>query len=90
MTAGTWRVTWVPRAQKAFDALPAREKPRILEALRELSLDPLRGPSIKKLEGRRQGYYRYRQGDYRILFEVLTEAHKVRVIGIVQRGGAYK
>lgn len=83
-------MTWVRKAQDAFKALPAQEQPRILDALRELSAEPLRGPNVKKLKGKRRPCYRYRQGDYRILYEVFDGPHQVRVLGIVTRGEAYK
>ncbi|MBI3891727.1 MAG: type II toxin-antitoxin system RelE/ParE family toxin [Candidatus Wallbacteria bacterium] len=85
-----WQITWLRDAQKAFEQLPSQEKPRILEAFKSLVSQPLQGPNIKKLKGKQQGYYRYRQGDYRVLYEVLTDEHKVRIIGILQRADAYK
>lgn len=74
----------------AFEVLPVREKPRILEALGELRQEPLQAPNVKRLHGADEGRWRYRQGDYRIVYEVDRAAHKVRVLAIRQRGQVYK
>lgn len=77
-------------ADKAFEELPNKERPRVLEVLRQLVVEPFVGSNIKKLHGPYENRYRCRQGDYRIVYEVLKEEHKVRVLYILQRAEAYK
>lgn len=77
-------------ADKVFQALPDKEHVRVLEGLRVLAENPFVHPNITKLDGRFSGHYRYRQGDYRIVYEVVKDEHKVRVVSLSQRADAYK
>lgn len=61
------RVLIKPSAVKELEALPARERPRIVSAIRRLS-DAPRPPGCEKLSVQQR--YRIRQGRYRVLYEV--------------------
>lgn len=67
--------------------IPGNDLRRILRRIEELARDP-RGPGCKKLTGR--DYYRVRQGQYRILYEVIDEQVVVLVVKVGQRATVYR
>ncbi|MBC6419069.1 MAG: type II toxin-antitoxin system RelE/ParE family toxin [Prochloron sp. SP5CPC1] len=71
------------------DAQVATAK-KIAGAFKQLSREPRNYPTIKSLKGTLAGYYRYRIGDYRIIYQIDDQAQKVFVDLIVHRGEAYK
>lgn len=75
------------RAVRELRRLDNVIKGRIVTKLEELGADPFpRG--VVKLQGR-EGIYRIRVGDYRILYEVLTSEKMVLVEKIDHRSGVY-
>jgi mRNA interferase RelE/StbE len=75
-------------AEKEIRKLDNKIRRRILDALHDLGVDPLRS-GVKKLTDS-DDYYRYRVGDYRILFTIKGKQLVVRVVGVRHRGKAYK
>ncbi len=47
-------------------------------------------PNIKALKGDFAGYYRYRIGDYRVIYLIDDEIVQVFVVAIVHRSEAYE
>lgn len=75
------------RANRELDLLGSMVKARIVSRLEELGEDPFpRG--VVKLQGR-QGVYRLRVGDYRVLYEVFTRDRLVLVEKIDLRSRVY-
>ena len=56
----------------------------------QLSDFPFLGRNIKKLRGYAHPTWRYRFGDYRILYEIDTTNHRVFILSIAHRKDAYK
>jgi mRNA interferase RelE/StbE len=52
--------------------------------------NPFYGPNIKKLKGEYKDIYRYRIGDFRLLYKISDETVIVFIIDIEQRKDAYK
>ena len=73
------------RALRDLDGLDAQTRKRILERLQKASLDPLQHST--KLTAARLGTYRYRVGDYRIIFDF--EGDTVVVLRIGNRKDIY-
>lgn len=48
------------------------------------------GGKIKLFTGQLKGPYRYRVGDWRIIYRLYSKKLTVEVIAILPRGGAYK
>ncbi len=69
-----------PSAAKEIEAIPKRDRRRIVAKIRSLSSDP-RPPGCEKLSGHDQ--YRVRQGNYRILYEI----HDLDLIVVVVKVG---
>ena len=74
-----------PDAQKVYaDADRALAK-KIARCLRQLEKTPRSHPNIKALKGDYAGYYRYRIGDYRVIYSVDGELVQVFVVVIAHR-----
>lgn len=83
----TFNVLIHRRALKEIDGLPADEKTRILNALREMAADPFSG-DVKPVKGVRS-LLRRRVGDYRIAFTVNFENSEVVVLKVGRRESFY-
>jgi len=68
------------------DATLQRKLDRCFEILKE---DPRRHPNIKALRNRLKGYYRYRIGDYRVIYRIEDDGQLVIVAMIRHRSEAY-
>jgi mRNA interferase RelE/StbE len=55
-----------------------------------LSENPLTHPNIKPLVGTLTGLYRYRVGDWRVIYEVMSEDSVINILQIVHRSRAYR
>lgn len=74
-------------AAKELEAVPLKDRRRIVRRIEALAKDP-RPPGCEKLSG--QEKYRVRQGDYRILFAVDDEELNVVVVKIGHRRDIYR
>ncbi|MBZ5638865.1 MAG: type II toxin-antitoxin system RelE/ParE family toxin [Acidobacteriia bacterium] len=83
----SYRLLIKPSAAKELEALPLNERRRVVRRLRRLSDEP-RPPGNEKLTG--HDLHRVRQGDYRILYEVLDHDRTVTVIKIGHRRDVYR
>ena len=89
MTA-SYRVEFVKSARKEFDRLPARVQAKIVETLRLLAANPFSELlRIKKLKGA-DALYRFRIGDYRVVYEIKQEVLLILVIKIGHRSEVYR
>jgi mRNA interferase RelE/StbE len=70
------------RLQDRFD----KAKKTIYSLLRQ---NPYYGNNIKKLKGNYAGLYRYRLGDYRLIYSIEEGEHMVFMLHAVQRKDAY-
>ena len=78
----SYRLLIKPSAVKELEALPAKDRRRLVQRLQTLSDDP-RPPGCEKLSG--HPLYRIRQGNYRVLYSVEDEALVVLVIKVGHR-----
>ncbi len=74
-------------AAKELEALPTPYRRRIATKIHLLAKDP-RPPGIEKLSGAE--WYRLRQGDYRVLFEIDDGKRTVTIVRIGQRRDVYR
>lgn len=64
---------------------------RLNDCFEELERDPYHGPNIKRLKTRPQErLYRYRIGDYRVIYEVFEKEVIVLIVKIAKRADVYK
>lgn len=80
----TWHLVVARSAQKELERAPARDRTRILGALKELANDPFSG-DIVHLKGRGALDFRRRVGSWRILFTLNHEARTVEVTAVLRR-----
>ena len=78
-------IAWEGRAAKEFDALPEIVRERIFSALALLAIES-RG-DVRPLHGR-EGMFRLRVGEYRVLF--VRVGGTLVVQRVASRGSAYK
>lgn len=79
-----------PDAQEIYAKADKSLAKKIARCLEQLEQNPLLHPNIKTLRGDFAGYYRYRIGDYRVIYSVEDELIQVLVITIVHRSEAYE
>jgi len=84
---GSYSVHVKRSAAKEIEALPRKDRARIIERIRILAEDP-RPADSKKLSGREA--YRIREGDYRIVYTVGDEDRVVMVSVVAHRRDAYR
>ena len=64
---------------------------RILEAITKLTLSPITstGDTIKPLTGDLEGFWRYRIGDYRLIYKPVEKFREILLISFSSRGSVY-
>jgi mRNA interferase RelE/StbE len=83
----SYRLLIKPSAVKELEAVPTKDRRRLVARLRALSIDP-RPSGCEKLSG--HDLYRIRQGDYRLLYSIEDRALIILVIKVGHRGGVYR
>jgi mRNA interferase RelE/StbE len=74
-------------AAKELEALPRRDRQRIITKIRALATDP-RPPGCEKLTGHE--LYRIRQGHYRVLYSVDDPNQQLTILKIGHRKDVYR
>ncbi|MNC94340.1 Plasmid stabilization system protein [compost metagenome] len=74
-------------AARELEAVPLKDRKRIVRRIRDLATEP-RPVGCEKLSGEEK--YRLRQGDYRILYEIVDNDLIVTVIKIGNRRDVYR
>jgi mRNA interferase RelE/StbE len=76
-------------AQKFFESSPASLQKKFDRCFDILKVRPRNYPNIKPLKGILSGYYRYRVGDYRVVYEIDDHENIVTIILIAHRSKIY-
>ena len=79
---------FINESRKQYKDLDERIKRRVNRALDDIAASPFRHPHIEKMKGGRDEY-RYRLGDYRIVYHTDKQKKMCTILAIVSRGGAY-
>jgi mRNA interferase RelE/StbE len=74
-------------AAKELERVPEKDRRRVVERIAGLAHNP-RPPGCEKLSG--EDKYRIRQGDYRILYEIVDDQLIVTVVRVGHRRDVYK
>ena len=66
-------------------------KSRILEAITQITLSPTtsQGDTIKPLTADKKGFWRYRIGDYRLIYKPVEKFREILLISFSSRGSVY-
>ena len=83
----SYRLLIKPSAVKELEAVPRRDRRRLAMRMRDLAEQP-RPPGAEKLSG--HDLYRVRQGNYRVLYEIVDRDLTVTVIKIGHRRDVYR
>jgi len=78
----SYKVLITKTASKELEAVPLTDRRRIVVRIQALAHDP-RPPGCEKLSG--EDKYRLRQGDYRILYEIVDDELVVTVVRVGNR-----
>ena len=81
-----YEVLFKKSVSRDLRALPKGDVRKILTRIKALADNP-RAPGCKKLSG--QQYFRVRQGNYRIIYEILDDQLAIHVIKVAHRSRAY-
>jgi mRNA interferase RelE/StbE len=79
-----------PQAQRFFKRCDRPLALKLARCFTTLEQDPRRGNNIKPLAGKFSGSYRYRVGDYRVVYAVDDNAMKITVLTIAHRKDVYE
>ena len=85
------KIVYKKKAVKAIEKMTRNIKQRIKSAIEGLALSPPQG-NIKPLQGYKDGRFRLRVGDYRIIYKYDTDG-KLQILVIMDigsRGDIYK
>lgn len=82
-----YKVTLKQSAVKELEQLHQQDLSRIITRIGTLSADP-RPPGCEKLSG--QERYRIRQGNYRILYEIIDTDRIITIVKIGHRRDVYR
>ncbi len=85
-----YEVTLNPDAQKVYVNTDKALAKKIARCLQQLEQTPKLHPNVKALKGDYVGYYRYRIGDYRVIYLVDDNVVQVFVIAIAHRSDVYE
>jgi len=90
-TSDKFNIILSKSAYKYLQRLPQNIRKRIATIIEEeLSQDPFSSSKIKPLHGKLEGFYRYKEGDLRIIYKVEKEQLTVYIYEIGPRGDIYK
>ena len=79
-----------PDAQNVYANADKALAKKIARCLQQLEQNPRTHSNIKALKGDFAGLYRYRMGDYRVIYSIEDEVVRVFVVAIAHRSEAYK
>ena len=83
----SYSILFTKSAAKELESVPTKDRQRIVSRIGSLADDP-RPMGVEKLSG--DDKYRVRQGDYRILYEIVDAELIVTVVRIGNRQDAYR
>jgi mRNA interferase RelE/StbE len=84
-----FEVILVSHALKFYKNCSLELAARLNKCFESLETNPFYGPNIKRLQGEEKRY-RYRVGDYRVIYSIDKDSKKVVVTLISQRPSAYR
>jgi addiction module RelE/StbE family toxin len=87
----SWKIGMSDDFIKSVESIDKKIQGRILEAISKLSRAPTKpvGDTVKPLTGNLAGLWRYRIGDYRLVYQPEPATNCVVLIRFTPRGGAY-
>lgn len=78
------------KAQRFYDKADKPLTRKLNRCFDQLAKNPYAHPNIKRLRGTLTGYFRYRAGDWRVIYEVNDDQILVIVLVIAHRRNIYR
>lgn len=78
------------QAKNFFEKANAQIQKKLDRCFQQLTITPDYHPNIKPLKGNLSGYYRYRVGDYRVVYFIDEQNKQVLINNIEHRKKIYK
>lgn len=86
-----FKVELSSKAKKFYTTCTEDFAKRLDDCFKDLEKNPYYGPNIKRLKTRPQELlYRYRIGEFRVLYEIFKREIIVLIVKIASRGDVYK
>ena len=87
-----WGFKITDQFMRSINRIDKKLQGRILEAITKLSLSPTTstGNTIKPLTGDLEGFWRYRIGNYRLIYKPVEKLREITLISFAARGSAYE
>ena len=85
-----YKVELTREAKRYFERADAALQRKLDRCFDRLKVEPCHGGNIKRLKGQLASYYRYRVGDYRVIYRVDGRQRAVFVLRIAHRSEAYE
>ena len=85
----TYDLRLSPAARSFYDKADDKLAKRLNRCFSQIQTDPRGHPNIRILRGKLAGYYRYRLGSLRIIYQIHEDHRLITIVVIVQRGQAY-
>lgn len=86
----TWEIFLTKPAEKSHDRVSKNLQEQFDLCFGDLEENPLYGPNIRALTGSMKGLFRYRTGNWRIIYRPQRDLRIIEVIAILPRGDAYQ
>ena len=89
MSHDSYAIAWTPTGRRALTRLPEKVAAAVVEFLYgSLAASPYRVGKPLKL--RLEGLHSARRGDYRVIYRIDDQRHRVTVVAIEHRSDAYR
>lgn len=85
-----YTLSFTPDAQAFFDEAQPPLKRKLLRCFEHLQLSPEHGGNVKRLSGRLAGLWRYRVGDYRVVYQIRKSKVDVLIVEVGHRRDIYE
>jgi mRNA-degrading endonuclease RelE of RelBE toxin-antitoxin system len=85
-----WEIFLTKPAEKNYDHVTRELQEQFDHCFAAMEDNPLYGTNIRLLTGSLKGLFRYRTGDWWIIYRPLRDKRMVEIIAILPRGDAYK
>lgn len=85
----SWEIVLTRPAEKVYDKVSGDMRHRIDSCFEDLEKNPWHSKNVRAMTGELKGLYRYRIGDWRIIYRISKEKQIVEIIAVLRRGDAY-
>ena len=86
----TYRVRLTGEAREVYQRVNQQLAKKLVRCFTTLKVTPRRHPNIKSLKGKFTGCYRYRLGDYRVIYSIDDKNLEVIILVIAHRSKVYE